>query len=280
MSKSKKNQENQKNENNANINKDNWTDLSKFVEIDETIGSVRHVVSKSYGMWFESWYTDGERNRIDGPAVTYWYENGNKEFESWYTDGKRNRIDGPAETRWYENGNKQSEYWYIDGEQNRIDGPACTYWYENGNKESEYWYIDGERNRIDGPACTYWDENGNKESEYWYIDGKRSWFPIDRSEKFYKILRKDLTSPYQNYQYEIDKEVSCDLLGGHCEKGIWALTVEQVDPCLQELKGDKSDYQVWEFEYTCDDLRNWGDKIQGMSGKIVGRAKNNSWKKK
>ena len=252
MSNIKKNQENQKNENNANINKDNWTDLSKFVEIDETIGSVRHVVSKSYGMWFESWYTDGERNRIDGPAVTYWYENGNKEFESWYTDGKRNRIDGPAETRWYENGNKQSEYWYIDGEQNRIDGPACTYWYENGNKESEYWYI----------------------------DGKRSWFPIDRSEKFYKILRKDLTSPYQNYQYEIDKEVSCDLLGGHCEKGIWALTGEQVDSYLQGLDGDKSDCQVWEFEYTCDDLRNWGDKIQGMSGKIVGRAKNNSWKKK
>ena len=51
----------------------------------------------------KTWYVNGDRHRVDGPAVEY--TNGGKK---WYVDGKRHRVDGPAVI--YANGTKK---WYV-----------------------------------------------------------------------------------------------------------------------------------------------------------------------
>ncbi len=83
--------------------------------------------------WFNK---DGDRHRIDGPAVEY--ANGDKE---WYQNGQLHRIDGPAVEG--ANGHKA---WYQNGLCHRIDGPAVEKangykaWYNKGNllTEAEY----------------------------------------------------------------------------------------------------------------------------------------------
>ena len=52
-----------------------------------------------------SWYLDGVRHRVDGPAVEY--ANGTK---WWLQNGQRHRADGPALE--YTDGTK---FWYLNG---------------------------------------------------------------------------------------------------------------------------------------------------------------------
>ena len=75
---------------------------------------------------------NGERHRVDGPAVEYF--NGSKR---WYKNGELHREDGPAVE--YFNG---SGHWYKNGELHREDGPAV----ENVNGY-KCWYINGEFQR-------------------------------------------------------------------------------------------------------------------------------------
>ena len=70
------------------------------------------------------WYQNGERHRLDGPAVTY--PNGDK---TWYQNGKCHRLDGPAVE--YVNGKS----WFQNGQLHRLDGPAIEY----SNGGVEYW---------------------------------------------------------------------------------------------------------------------------------------------
>ncbi len=77
--------------------------------------------------WFNK---DGDRHRIDGPAIEY--ANG---YKAWLINGKLHREDGPAEIR--SNGHKE---WWFNGQQHREDGPAVEY--ADGRKK---WYIKGER---------------------------------------------------------------------------------------------------------------------------------------
>lgn len=72
--------------------------------------------------------SDGERHRLDGPAVEY--TDGSTE---WYKEGKLHRLDGPA--RELANGTKA---WYVEGQYHRLEGPAYEGAY--GYKE---WYVDG-----------------------------------------------------------------------------------------------------------------------------------------
>jgi hypothetical protein len=76
------------------------------------------------------WYLNGERHRVDGPAVEF--ASGSK---GWYLNGKLHRVDGPA----YEHadGNK---HWYLNGKRHRENGPAIEY--ANGDKK---WYLNGEQ---------------------------------------------------------------------------------------------------------------------------------------
>ena len=56
------------------------------------------------------WYQNGERHRINGPAIEY--PNGSKH---WYQNGQHHRIDGPAielpdgTKRWYLNGKEVTQ---------------------------------------------------------------------------------------------------------------------------------------------------------------------------
>jgi hypothetical protein len=59
----------------------------------------------------------------------------NRGDKSWYQNGERHRLDGPAIE--LANGSK---YWYQKGQLHRIDGPAIQY--SNGDKS---WYIRGRR---------------------------------------------------------------------------------------------------------------------------------------
>jgi len=51
------------------------------------------------------WYLNGERHRVDGPAIEY--PDGTKQ---WYLNGKVHRVDGPA----YE-GADGSKQWHLNG---------------------------------------------------------------------------------------------------------------------------------------------------------------------
>lgn len=55
----------------------------------------------------KSWWKDGNRHRLDGPAIEH-SDDGSKE---WFVDGKRHRLDGPA-VEWFDG----SKLWCLDGE--------------------------------------------------------------------------------------------------------------------------------------------------------------------
>ena len=71
------------------------------------------------------WFQNGERHRIDGPAVEF--KDGT---EFWYQNGKLHRIDGPA-VEWADG----SKFWYQNYKLHKTDGPAVEY----ANGLVEYW---------------------------------------------------------------------------------------------------------------------------------------------
>ena len=85
------------------------------------------------------WCIDKTRLETYGKQLFFVYRNGNK---YWYLNGERHRLDGPAIE--YANGDK---WWYLNGKIHRADGPAIEqtngdkYWYLNGlyYNESTYW---------------------------------------------------------------------------------------------------------------------------------------------
>ena len=69
----------------------------------------------------------------------------------WYLNGERHRVDGPAVED--VDGTK---VWWLNGKLHRVDGPAIEY--ADGTKE---WWLNGKRHRVDGPA--FEDVDGTKE---------------------------------------------------------------------------------------------------------------------
>ena len=49
------------------------------------------------------------------PERTY-YENGQIESERWFVNGQRHRLDGPAVVNYYESGQIWSEHWRVNNE--------------------------------------------------------------------------------------------------------------------------------------------------------------------
>lgn len=73
---------------------------------------------------FVAYKKNDEYHRVGGPA----FIDKNGKVESWYLNGRRHRIDGPAYT------NNGVRHWYLNGVRHRTDGPAIT-----TGKHEEYW---------------------------------------------------------------------------------------------------------------------------------------------
>ena len=104
---------------------------------------------------------------------TYYYANGQVERESWWVNGQRHRLDGPAWVRYYDNGQVASEEWLVDGKNHRLDGPAYIQYHANGQVRYEYWRVNGVNHRLDGPAVVLYHANGQVANEGWYYEGKQ-----------------------------------------------------------------------------------------------------------
>ena len=70
----------------------------ELIEVLKTI-----CISKADGN--KSWYLNGQRHRVDGPAIED--ADGSKR---WYLNGQYHRVDGPAIER-----ADGSKYWYLNG---------------------------------------------------------------------------------------------------------------------------------------------------------------------
>ena len=46
----------------------------------------------------------------------WFYENGQVNLQSWYLNGQRHRVNGPAFECFYKNGQLSSQSWYLDGQ--------------------------------------------------------------------------------------------------------------------------------------------------------------------
>ena len=68
-------------------------------------------------------------------GITYEVETDDGGSKSWWLNGERHRVDGPAVE--LANGFK---YWCLNGERHRVDGPAIEY--ADGSKS---WWLNGER---------------------------------------------------------------------------------------------------------------------------------------
>lgn len=78
----------------------------------------------------------GELHNENGPAVVRINPlNKKKLYVMWYHHGKRHKIDGPALTVWYTNGNVQREEWSVHG-----DLSTKKMYNENGTYYDQMWY--------------------------------------------------------------------------------------------------------------------------------------------
>jgi hypothetical protein len=135
------------------------TSIKKIAKKLEALNDYNRSIGKVGNNMYDhehevSWYINGERHRLDGPA--HINEEGS---QFWYKNGMLHRTDGPA----IECGDSDDNEWYLDGELHREDGPAKI---DYGVEE---WYKKGELHREDGPAKIYTDNEGRCE---WYLNGR------------------------------------------------------------------------------------------------------------
>jgi len=76
-----------------------------------------------------TYYRDGKRHRLDGPAVI---ANG---FSEWWQNGELHRVGGPA----IESSVCTDKFWYKHGKLHRMDGPASIL------LDDPQWFIHGKR---------------------------------------------------------------------------------------------------------------------------------------
>lgn len=67
-------------------------------------------------------------DRIGGPALTMWHDNGQLWVQAWLVEGIPHRDDGPSKLRYSESGKLLEEEYFIHGVIHRAgDLPARTY---------------------------------------------------------------------------------------------------------------------------------------------------------
>jgi len=82
-------------------------------------------------------------HRENGPAFTC------MDFKSWYMNGEKHRLDGPAVTD-----NLGTKEWWVNGERHRLDGPAIEYY--NGKAS---WLINNKK--LNTKKVETWIKNNN-----------------------------------------------------------------------------------------------------------------------
>ena len=100
------------------------------------------------------------------------YDNG-KLFSMIYinNNGESHRIDGPAESRYYQNGNIKEEEYLLKDNYHRKNGPARILYYINKQVQYESYLLNNKLHRMDGPSRIWYYENGTIEKQEYYLNG-------------------------------------------------------------------------------------------------------------
>jgi hypothetical protein len=69
------------------------------------------IIDKQKEEWLNK---DNRFHRESGPAVIYFYENGNIKYEGYYLNGKQHREDGPALIQYNHNRNIICEEYHLN----------------------------------------------------------------------------------------------------------------------------------------------------------------------
>ena len=77
------------------------------------------------------------------PVISHYYS-GEILTKSWYLNGERHRIDGPARIVYTPSGETRVEYWYLNGEKHRTDGPAEIFYNNPREIIDTSWYLNGD----------------------------------------------------------------------------------------------------------------------------------------
>ncbi len=82
-----------------------------------------------------------------------------KEF--FTKNGKLHRLDGPALTSYYQGAGPKHIKYYIKGKLHRSNAPAHITYYLNGSVKEERFFCRGYLHNINGPAVVHFDEETN-----------------------------------------------------------------------------------------------------------------------
>lgn len=107
-------------------------------------------------------YKNGVLHNTRGPAVIYYYDNGQLHYMWFMRNGKIHRSNIlPAIIEYYMNGSLCSESFYTNGFENRLySKPSTIEYYPNGIIKKKYYYVNGELFNENGPIMIEYDEDG------------------------------------------------------------------------------------------------------------------------
>lgn len=121
----------------------------------------------------EQWFTNGLRNRENGPAWVSYFPNGVVHEEEWWIDDKKERAeDKPAKISYHDNGTPFVKTWYFNNWIHREKNPAMISYREDGSTEEESWWNEGDLHREGAPARIYYDTQGELEAEWYNMRNK------------------------------------------------------------------------------------------------------------
>jgi len=90
-------------------------------------------------------HNEWHRNPEIGPACIGYYENGNIYYEQYWVNDKKHRLEGPAFIKYHINGNICFEEYWVNGKRHRLEGPAFTKYHKNGNICYESYWVNGKQ---------------------------------------------------------------------------------------------------------------------------------------
>lgn len=111
------------------------------------------------------------------------------------------RIDGPAITEYFESGSIKRECYYINNQVHRTNGPARIGYKQSGKIEYEFYITKNQMHRTDGPAWVYWTEFGEILYEEYYINNKRVFIG-----EFVKMMRASENKTQTLYEILNDEQ--------------------------------------------------------------------------
>ena len=113
------------------------------------------------------WWINGNRHRLNGPAIEEYTEESIFFRREYFVHGKRHRLDGPAIEL-----SDRKEY-FVHGKRHRLDGPAIEY----KDKTQYEWWKNGQKHRDQYENCPPAISMGRKiQTKEWWVNGKRHYF--------------------------------------------------------------------------------------------------------